>query len=367
MIVDSILRRLFAGRSDPFDFRPFRQDEIPTRVPSATGLYIHVPFCRQICPFCPYNKRVYNSAMATACVERMKKEIGMWASRLETSFKPTSLYIGGGTPATVLPQLGEIVASCQDKFGRIDTIAMELHPLDVTPEAVKRITDAGVNQVSVGIQSFHDHLLKRLGRAYDGKRALEAIRILKDASFDALDADIMFAIQGETMEELVEDISRVIEAEVTQLSVYPLVLYSFTPMSQVIQNQGLRRASLLTELRMLLRIYDLTDRAGYSRSALGSFTKPKTPRYTSVTREFYLGLGPGAASYTGSAWFVNTFSIPEYLKYIDEGRFPVALGTQLTEKIRKRGGPSGGSTTGRSLWNGTVNCSSLTSIGISGC
>ena len=171
MFMDSVLRRLFAGRSDPFDFRPLHQNEVPTRVPSATGLYVHVPFCHQICAFCPYNKRLFNSALASAYVEGVKKEISMWACRLETPFKPTSLYLGGGTPATVLPQLEEIVETCQHQFGRIDTIAMELHPLDVTPEAVRLIKDAGVNQVSLGVQSFHDHLLKRLGRAYDGKRA----------------------------------------------------------------------------------------------------------------------------------------------------------------------------------------------------
>ena len=142
----------------------------------ALGLYLHIPFCEQICPYCPYNKELYRDDLAQRYVDAVKTEIDFYSDI--AGDKPiTSLYIGGGTPTTMLDSgLGEIIGHVRDAFNLQCDIHMESHPNHLSPGNLRKIKSLGVQHLSIGVESLFDRHLKTLGRPYTAHGVKEAVR-----------------------------------------------------------------------------------------------------------------------------------------------------------------------------------------------
>ena len=324
-LLPRILRLLFPGRKGPFVFE--RQQVILPPRPPNLNFYIHLPFCRQLCPFCPYMKEAYNPEVSVAYQGAILKELDSYR-RLWGDVNIESVYFGGGTPSMTPEIVEKTLSWIAGNFHLGREIGVEVHPVDAHPALLSSLKNSGVNLVSLGVQSFHDRLLSFLGRDYDGKLARQASERLIQAGFATVDADLMFAIPTQSRQEVEADIETACELGVDQISTYPLLYFSFAPLRKQLRKARVTMPSWWLERQMLGAIVRKTQEAGYRRTAIWSFNKPETMRYTTVTKDVFVGIGAGATSKIGDYFKLNTFSVAEYIKAVAEGS-PLALATKL--------------------------------------
>lgn len=324
-----LYRLLLAGKYQPYVFEETIPD-LPNSL-GDIGLYLHIPFCKQICPFCPYNKVLLFGQDVDAYAEAVKKEVEMYRERLQASTIP-SLYIGGGTPLASPRHLLDLIAFLTHSFRIGPEIGVEAHPSDASVENLSALRRSGVNLLSLGVQSFQDDLLQRISRPYDGEKAKEALANSMNADFDSVDVDLMFGLPGETEDQLEYDVEYALKSGIGQLSAYPLIVFSFTKMPELLARSTFPKARWRQEKKMLQIIQELSKAYGYERTSIWTWTKKEKAQYTSVTRQDFVGFGAGAASRFSNVFYSNTCSVSEYVKAVDTGKLPIALSISLDEK-----------------------------------
>jgi oxygen-independent coproporphyrinogen-3 oxidase len=289
------------------------------------GLYVHIPFCRSVCSFCPYCKIIYDADAAVQYKAALLKEITMTGSAFQTKKDTTSLYFGGGTPALMRNDLKEIIQTLKKYFIIHGGIGVELHPEDITNENLLVLKDAGVTMVSLGIQSFNRNCLENIGRKY--LRFEEKIALVNKAGFDVIDVDLIFAIPGQTREILLQDIETAFSSGATQISTYPFIDFTFAsnkhkPLSEKHKKQ------------LLEAINDYCKSSDKIRTSVWTFAKKNTGKYSSVTRENFLGFGVSATTLLRDIFKINTFSIEGYINRINNNMPPTSLTLNFTPRQR---------------------------------
>lgn len=270
----------------------------------------------------PYNKEV-SIAYQKAILKELESYRQLWGD-----VNIESVYFGGGTPSMTPEIVEETLSWIAGNFHLGSEVGVEVHPTDANPPLLSSLKNSGVSLVSLGIQSFHDRLLSLLGRDYDGKLARQASERLLQAGFATVDADLIFAIPTQNRQEVEADIKTACELGVDQISTYPLLYFSFAPLREQLHKDRVTTPSWWAERQMLGTIVKKTQEAGYQRTSIWSFNKPETMRYTTVTKDVFIGIGAGATSKIGDYFKLNTFSVDEYIKAVAEGS-PLALATRL--------------------------------------
>jgi oxygen-independent coproporphyrinogen-3 oxidase len=303
----------------------------------AIGLYLHIPFCEQICPYCPYNKELYQEHLATRYVAAVKAEMDFYAKIVGK--KPvTSLYIGGGTPTTLLDRgLGEMIEHLGQVFNLQCDIHTESHLNHLSADNLSRIKALGVQHLSLGVEALFDRHLKFLGRPYTAEEAKQAVRRAVAAGFQCVNVDVMFALPGQICAEIEETGRELVKLGVDQVAAYPLFRFPYTPLGKAgrprnhVLGESLRR-------RRMLRILEKTFyQAGYERTSVWAFTRRGVPRYCSVTVPLYVGLGASGGSYLKDVFYLNTFDVAEYIQAMEKHGRAVALSVELTERMQRAG------------------------------
>ncbi len=329
MIAD-ILRRLLLNKKEPFLFKGYKQNTLSLNT-HETGLYLHVPFCKSLCPYCPYNKVKYQKALLKPYKNALIKELQMYKA-LNPNFRSTSLYIGGGTPSLFLEELAEIISYLRQECHFKGDIGIELHPSTVNEESIRAIKDSGINMVSIGIQSFHRQHLSFLGRGYDAEYLDKILRLISSYKFDCVDIDIMTSLPEETIEEIEADIRKAFSYNIDQLSIYPLIVFPMTTLYKEIKDRGMRRLNELQEYKVLQLIDSIASEMGYEKTSVWTYGKKDRKRYTSVTREDFIGIGAGASSRVDQYFYTNTFDIKEYIASVNNDKLPINLVNAMGDK-----------------------------------
>jgi oxygen-independent coproporphyrinogen-3 oxidase len=295
------------------------------------GLYLHIPFCKNLCPYCPYHRVKYEEALFARFEEAVHREIEVYAPHLEgTEF--VSLYIGGGTPTVDLDGFLRIVGHLRERFTPSGDICVELHPASMDDACLAALCNCGVTMVSIGVESTSDVLLKKIGRSHGGAEAVDAVKRAVEAGFEAINVDLMFALPGQTLEDWETDLRRLFAEGIDQLSTYPM--FSF-PYSELGKEKGIREVTRpgSRQIRALLAMTDRSaEENGFRRCAVWSWLKPRKKKFSSITRHHYVGFGPSAASMTGTHFYVNTFDIDAYAGSFPEKR-PVAVSMKIDERL----------------------------------
>jgi coproporphyrinogen III oxidase-like Fe-S oxidoreductase len=298
---------------------------------TSPGLYLHVPFCRSLCPYCPYNRIAYDADLFAAYERAVKAEIDLYAPHLaDQSFG--SLYIGGGTPTVNWRGLVAIVQHLRERFADLGDICVELHPGNMDPDCLAGLKDVGVTMLSIGVESTSDDVLTRIRRSHDGRTALEAIERALMIGFRSVNVDLMFALPGQSLQQWERDVSTVLGLGVDQLSTYPM--FSF-PYSDLGRADGVRRVQRPPE-KLVRAMLDLThehcEQHGLQRCAVWSWLKPGLGKFSSITRHHYIGFGPSAASMTGSDFYINTFDVRSYVDALPTRR-PIAVSMPVRRRL----------------------------------
>lgn len=200
------------------------------------GLYLHVPFCHNLCPYCPYNRVQFDAELFKRYEAAVHQEIDLRARQMAESLvalggqRPeiVSLYLGGGTPTVVPDSLARLVAHLGEAFGPPGEVCIELHPSAMEEECLQLLRATGVTMLSVGVESLSDRLLSLIGRSHDAATAEDAVRRALTLGFEAVNVDLMFALPSQTLDELDHDLCRVLDLGVDQVSTYPIFGFPYT-------------------------------------------------------------------------------------------------------------------------------------------
>ena len=327
MFLTNIMRFFLAHQIKPFTFQK-NEDFLPNMNVPHFGLYVHVPFCKILCPFCPYYKIQYRKDYASSYLQALLTEIDMTADRLFPSQKQkvTSLYFGGGSPALMLNDLSKIRCKLDTYFKIEGNAGIELHPRDIGRDTIARLHDAGFDMVSIGIQSFNASLLAHLNREnIDFKTLFDSVH---NNALKAIDIDLIFGIPGQTEKDLQSDFITAVELGATQISTYPFIDFSYAHNRRKPQGHSGQK-------KLLATLLETADKMNFARTSVWTFSKENTPRYSSITRDCFLGFGPSATSLGRDAFKVNTFSVDEYVKAVEKKIIPTALKMQFSDRTRK--------------------------------
>lgn len=301
------------------------------------GLYLHIPFCRQICPYCPYNKEIYQSGVAEAYAKAMMREIDLYAE-LVGKIPITTFYIGGGTPTTMLYSgLEDILSHVYKVFNMQCEIHIESHPNDLSKKNLQAIKALGVTNLSIGVEALQDHHLRTLQRPYSVSQVREAISRAVRSAFKCVNADFIFALPHQTYGEIEEAGHWLVELGLDQVAAYPLFTFPYTRWAQISREKGYTKPNPFTRRRMLQILEGIFYSAGYERTSVWAFTKKGIPKYCSVTVPLYLGLGASGGSYLREVFYLNTFNVKEYIQAIEKGGLPIALSLKLSPDMQMAG------------------------------
>lgn len=323
-------RTWLTGSLSPFLFADENEECLDSRVPGALGLYVHVPFCRRICDFCPYCKELYRPQAAEAYAEALIGEIEMVGQR-DAGRVPgqrravSSVYVGGGSPALLAGRMGEVMRALGRFYEVRDGVGLELHPSDVRPEVLAQLREAGVTRVSIGVQSFSPRLASLLGRPAPDPRRLEAA--LREVPVPTVSMDLIFALPGQSVQDVIEDMELAMAHGAHHVAVYPFIDFSFTA-SRVPAAQHRRKREMMDAIAAYCA------RHGYERDSIWTFARPGGHRYSSMTRDCYLGFGCSAVTLLRDSFKVNTFSVQGYVERVREGRMPSCLTLRFTRRQR---------------------------------
>ena len=288
------------------------------------GIYIHIPFCKQRCSYCAfYSSTLYNikeEYVDVLCNElRMRKEY-LKGETVET------IYLGGGTPSTLtISQLQKICDTVYATYPVSDTpeVTIECNPDDLTPEFLKQLKTMPFNRISMGVQSFNDMQLKRLGRRHNAEKACSAVKNARAAGFGNISIDLMFALPGSTKEEWMHDLETAISLKPDHLSAYNLMYEEGTPLYNSLQRGEFKELSEEENLEQFQMLISSMKAAGYHHYEISNFALPgRESRHNSSywNDTPYIGCGAAAHSYGGTSREWNIADIKEYIKGINSGK-----------------------------------------------
>lgn len=326
MSVLTSMTRMWLTRSvHPFAFFPEYDETLPYDDCDGLGLYVHIPFCRSICGFCPYCKTVYSGEECTRYTEALIREIHLVGAGHEGKKQVTSLYFGGGTPVLAGEKLRDIVAALREHFEITGGVGIELHPEDVTVPTLRMLKEMGFTKISIGIQSFQKKYQALLGRGAVDAAALS--KALSAVPFETVSMDFIFALPGQTPEDLRRDIDTAFQNGANHIAIYPFIRFTFAD-SAVPEMKKQEKRALLDAVTRYCR------ERGYERTSIWTFSSSPGAGYSSMTRDNFLGFGCSATTLLKGQFKINTFSVREYCGRVGQGKLPTSLTLRFTRRQR---------------------------------
>lgn len=324
-----IIKRAVTGRFRPFVMRR-GMPEWPSTL-SDLGLYLHVPFCENLCSYCPYNRIKYQEDLFAKYEQAVKYEIDLYAPYLHGQ-RFVSLYIGGGTPTVNVAGLSRILEHLNKTLSVDCPICIELHPANMSDECLSALKSLGVSLISIGVESTSDKVLKAIGRSHDGPTAISAVRRALAAGFNSINVDLMFALPEQDQRQWEADVRSMAELGVDQISTYPLFQFPYSELGQQHRIREISRPPSRTVRSMLNFTDEYCESHGLRRCAVWSWLRDNKHKFSSITRHHYVGFGPSAASMTGTDFYVNTFDVNAYVAKLPAVR-PVALTMPIDSQL----------------------------------
>ncbi len=326
MKIFTTLTRMWLTQSfKPFIFKNDYDKQLHFNDCDSLGLYVHIPFCKRICTFCPYCKELYSKEKCDRYIDAVIREINLVAKRQSKTKQVTSLYFGGGTPALAADRLKEIIDVIQEHFIITEGIGVELHPDNVCDETLQILKDAGVTKISIGIQSFQEKFINILGRSKVDYKQMAAA--LERVTFETVSMDFIFALPTQTIDDLKADIDIAFSNGANHIAIYPFIDFSFTSTNIQTMKKNDKR-------KLLDGITLYCMEKGYTRDSIWTFSSCKNAKYSSMTRDNFLGFGCSATTLLDDQFKINTFSVKEYQKRIGAHKLPTSLTLRFSRRQR---------------------------------
>ncbi|MGT2741846.1 radical SAM family heme chaperone HemW [Streptococcus plurextorum] len=292
-----------------------------------TSAYIHIPFCTQICYYCDFSKVFIKNQPVDDYLRALIREI-----ELADMGSLRTLYIGGGTPTALSADQLDYLLSHLTKYSKgVEEFTIEANPGDLDPEKIAVLQKSAVNRISLGVQTFNDKHLKRIGRSHNEAQIYENISALKTAGFDNISIDLIYALPGQTMADVKENVAKAIALDIPHLSLYSLILEHHTVFMNKMRRGKLNLPTEDLEAEMFDYIISQLEKNGFEHYEISNFTKPGMESRHNLMywdNDEYYGFGAGASGYVNGVRYRNRGPIQHYLKAIaEEGH------ARLTEEV----------------------------------
>ena len=285
-----------------------------------TSAYVHIPFCTQICYYCDFSKVFIKNQPVDSYLEHLLEEFQSYDIQ-----KLRTLYIGGGTPTALSASQLEVLLKGLTKnldLSVLEELTIEANPGDLDANKIAVLKNSAVNRVSLGVQTFDDKMLKKIGRSHLEKDIYENIDRLKLAGFDNISIDLIYALPGQTMEQVKENVAKAIGLDIPHMSLYSLILENHTVFMNRMRRGKLPLPKEELEAEMFEYIIAELERAGFEHYEISNFSKPSFESRHNLmywdNAEYY-GIGAGASGYVNGVRYKNHGPIRHYLSAVEEG------------------------------------------------
>ncbi len=315
------------------------------------GLYVHVPFCGSICSYCNFNRGLFDRALKDRYVRALETEIRYVAGEVNAGRHPVNgrplagrssasahpsaalahadtIYFGGGTPSLLSPdEIGRVIDACRSAFILADDteVTLEANPETVSAEGMAAYRAAGVNRVSLGIQSFRDEELRRLGRVHDAARARAAFSAVRAAGIENVSLDLMLWLPQQTVADCLFSVRELAALGPSHASLYLLELYPNAPLKEEMARAGWSLAPDEDAADMYLASIEVLAAAGYEHYEISNFARPgRASRHNLKywTDQEWLAFGCGAHSTMDGLRWKNVSSTDAYVSALESGGVP---------------------------------------------
>ncbi len=294
------------------------------------GLYIHIPFCKSKCGYCDFNSYAGKEGLVEPYFDALNKEIKMLSKKYTGPVD--TIYFGGGTPTSVDPELiCQVLENIKENFEQCSNIeiAAECNPGTIDIEGLCKLSDAGINRLSIGLQSADNVCLKALGRIHTVEDFDKCFHNARRAGFDNISLDLMYGLPDQTMDNWTQTLKSAIQFSPEHISAYALKIEEGTPFANTKLN--LPDDDLVAD--MYQRAVQILGAEGYSRYEISNFSKPGLESRHNLKYwqcDDFLGFGAGAFSCADDVRFSNALDIEEYIKSINDKKSAVVYNENLS-------------------------------------
>lgn len=304
----------------------------------STSAYIHIPFCEHICYYCDFNKVFLEGQPVDEYIEALLKEARL-ALRQNPVEKMETLYVGGGTPTSLtasqlerlLSGLREILPYNNGEF------TVEANPGDLTADKLDVMKNYGVNRLSMGVQTFDDRLLKKIGRKHTAQDVYDTIQLLEEKDFSNVTIDLIYALPGQSLESFRDTVTRALALDLPHYALYSLILENQTMFMNWVRRGKMHLPEQELEAQMYAETIGAMEKAGRKQYEISNFAKPGFESQHNLVywnNQNYFGLGAGASGYLGNRRYKNRGPIQHYLKSLKNDQLPVLEEEILTQKAQ---------------------------------
>lgn len=302
----------------------------------AKGLYIHIPFCDHICTYCDFPKLVTQGQRHSEYIQTLLTELKAYEQQV--GFHDLqSIYIGGGTPTALsVEQIQPLFDYLQKAIHmpQIKEFTIEANPENLTKEKVSYLLSQQVSRFSLGVQTFQEELLKRIGRKHQRHQVKEAVLLLKSQGMTNINLDLIYAIPGQTLSQLEADLAEALALDVEHISAYSLIVEEHTQLYLAYMKDKLTLTDNEVEAMMYEKVIQTLSQHGYQHYEISNFAKsfPSLHNQWYWKNEEYIGVGLGAHGYINGIRYQNTRSINAYIDALNEQKLPIVESNVLSQE-----------------------------------
>lgn len=283
------------------------------------GIYIHIPFCKQKCSYCDFISFAGKEECIQEYIESLKKEIENFDN---DNYEVDTIYIGGGTPSFIdSKNIIEILGTIRNKFNVKSNaeITIEINPGTVNEKKLQDYVKAGINRVSIGLQSTNNKILKQIGRIHTYEEFLNTYSLARKVGIKNINVDLILALPEQTLEDLNTSVDNIIKLQPEHISVYSLILEDDTLMKKLVDENKIKLPSEELEREMYWKVKEKLESSGYAHYEISNFSKKGFESKHNLNcweQKEYIGFGLAAHSYINNRRFCNTSNLKDYIKNI---------------------------------------------------
>ncbi len=284
------------------------------------GIYVHIPFCKSKCNYCDFTSFCDKDGLIKEYIKNLKIEI---VDRGNQTYLVKTIFIGGGTPSYIdAKYIKEIVDTIRENYSvdEMAEISIEMNPGTAKKENLKNYKEAGINRISIGLQSANDNILKQIGRIHNYQDFLNTIKMVREAGFENINVDTMIGLPIQTIYDAEDTINKLIELDIPHISVYSLIVESNTKIEKMLDKKEITLPDEEMERYIYWFIKRKLEENGYTHYEISNFAKMKYQCKHNLdcwSQKEYLGFGVAAASYEDQTRYVNTSVIENYISNIE--------------------------------------------------
>ena len=302
------------------------------------GAYIHIPFCHQICHYCDFNKVFFKNQPVDEYIETLGMEMAMFEEKYRDQLHIETIFLGGGTPTALsaeqLQRLFELIKQHIPQQ-HLEEFTSEANPDELTYEKLVVMKNNGIDRLSLGVQSFDEDILKRLGRTHSNEHVYNTIQMAKDIGFTNISIDLMYGLPGQTMEQWKHTLEKALELNLPHYSAYSLIVEPKTVFYNLMTKGKLILPGEDLEADMYEVLMTAMETKGIHQYEISNFAH--TGHYSKHNNLYwdnvsYAGFGAGAHGYAKGDRYANIGPIKKYMDAVTSGEFPINSTHEVTAK-----------------------------------